>query len=204
MVKQMARDSSYIDEERVKYFEDEWLEIKSYKSERNNVIDEQTAIEFITKVFKQDSSLTKLAEHEEKLSKPYGALLKGSFIQNLIEDNVKRLQLGEVAKSQVRLDKSLELLKRRRIALEGLLPKKRSVTRRKVISLVMTNRVLNSYGLSKTVNKRKIIQYRSSKTGRFVSNKELLGLADKIIIASATKRKAVEKAIRKDFLGRKK
>jgi hypothetical protein len=53
------------------------------------------------------------------------------------------------------------------------------------------------------VNKRKVIQYRDSR-GRFVSNKELLGVADKVIAASATKRKAVERQLRKDFLGKPK
>lgn len=190
---------SYIDDERLSYFED-WLKDKGVQEDKEKVVDEKSAVDFISKVFRDDTSLERLAKHEDSLGRPYAKLVDGNYIENLIQSNLRR----GVAEAQESVERQLVLLERRRIALQELLPKRQAVTRRKVITLVMTNRVLNRYGFSKTVSKSGRSQYRDAKTGRFVSNKELLGLADKVIAASASKRRAVEKVIRQDFLGREK
>jgi len=191
----MARANTYIDEERVDYFVDEWLKKLSDKEAREKVVDEASAKEFIMTTFSKDTGLSEFAKNENNTISPFKEIIKSDYIQDLITSNLRR----NIGVSGDELEKRVRLLQKKRIILEEAFPKRRGVSRRKVIDIVMTNRVLNNYGFKKTINKKGISQYRNSTNGRFVSGKVLLGVADKVIIASATKRKEVEKLLRKDY-----
>jgi len=180
-------------EERIEYFED-WLVRLSNDLEREKVVNEKTAREFIRNSFMKDSSLRHLVEGLDNAG-GYDAFLKGSYIQTLIELNT-RLIPG--------LDKSVGRLRRRRQGLEKGLPEKRkTVARKKVITNTMTNKVLKIYGIQKTVNKNGVIVYRDLK-GRFVKNDALIGVADRVIASSAQKRKEFDAIYRRELDKQKK
>lgn len=180
-------------EERIEYFED-WLVRLSNDREREKVVNERTAREFIRNSFMKDSSLRHLVEGMDTAG-GYDAFLKGSYIQTLIELNT-RLIPG--------LDKGVGRLRRRRQGLEKVLPEKRkTVARKKVITNTMTNKVLKIYGIQKTVNKNGTIVYRDLK-GRFVKNDALLGVADRVIASSAQKRKEFDAIYKRELDKQKK
>jgi len=178
-------------EERLSYFE-EWLEKYSDEEERSKVVNERTAQEFIRDVFMQDASLRNLIGGMDDQPEAYKKLVEGRYLQELMLKNA-----GE------KLGKAVVRLKEREEDLRKALRKSRPRTQKSAIKKVMSVDVARKYGYNRTVNKRGAIQYRD-KRGRFVSDKKLLDITEKVVLASTKRRKELENLLQKDFKGRKK
>lgn len=184
---------------RKEYFID-FIKNSATEEEEKKVISKLEAVKFIRRQMNKDMSLGNLRRGLDEVTGGYEQFLETDYIKNLIKNNTTFV---EVERAQKKLDVSIEKLARQRISLNRLIPKREAVTRRKVITIVMTNEILSKYGFKKSVNKKRITQYRDLK-GRFVSNEKLLDTADKIIAVSRNKRKQVEFYLKRDFMGKNK
>ena len=170
--------------ERVEYFED-WMKRLSTKEERNMVVNDKTAIEFIKASLSSDSSLAVLVDEMEKHPASFNQFTNGEYIMSLIEAN----------RTGAKLDVAVGRLRERRIALEKSLPTrtvKDKALRRAVVHKYMTPTMSKQYNFHRLVNKRGVIQYHDNK-GRFVSQDSLLKVTGKVLLTSAKKRSEYDK-----------
>ena len=172
-------------EKRVEYFEN-WLEEHSEEQDRDKVVNEKTAREFVRDIYMKDHSLRNLIGGMDDQPASYKVLIQGKYIQKLIN-----------------LNKPLIKLRKAEIALTKALPPKKVKTRRKVINAVMKQRVSQKYGIKRVEQKNGVISYRDAK-GQFVATERLLSISDKIIASSAKKRLELEQMLKKDAFGRDK
>lgn len=161
-------------DERADYFA-EWAERLSDDRDKEKVVNEKTANEFLKEAFSRDHSLSNLVEGMEAAGKNFDAIIKTSYIQDLIEAN----RLGK------KLDVATARLKKKRESLEKMIPKRQGVVRKKVINKFTTATMLKKYNIHKDDKGR----YHDSRSGRFVSNDKILRITDLVILSSAKKRK---------------
>lgn len=180
----MARRTTIDDEidERADYFAD-WVRRLTDEKDRARVVNDRTARELISEAFSRDMNLSNLLEGMEDHNKGFDSIIKTGYFQDLIEAN----------RTGKKLDVSTAKLRRKRQALEQLIPKKERVARKKVINRFATAKTLGKYNIKKDAAGR----YRDSRTGRYVSFDRILRVTDLVILSSAAKRKEFDEFYKK-------
>lgn len=165
-------------------------------SDRKNVVDNESAKQFIRDVFNQDGTgLSNLREGMDKVPSTYEKLIQGSFIQSLITENSgeapAKLTRKAVPLSQVRITRKTSVAK--------IIPKEKKEVRLKVIKTIYTPAVSKNMGLSYGINKKGRVFYRNTNTGRFVSSGKMLREGDRFIKSNAKTKAEVERLIKLEF-----
>lgn len=164
--------------QRIDYFND-WVKKLSDEREERMVVNERTATDFIKNALSKDASLANLADAMEETGKGFKTFIASDYIQGLISSN----------KLDTRLSAGVARLREKRQSLEQMIPKRKTVVRRKVINRFTTITTLNKYGIKKD----SVGRYRDLRTGRYVSFDRILKITDVVILNTAAKRRDLEK-----------